>query len=152
MITPSSIKKIGSGDTTKNTSTCEKDIPHPLFTSTHRSSTFFSCEKEETPHLSDTEFCSSLLEGDYDQLTPVLNHFFENQNQNDSEEQKMKRLANWLREKSCISNVEVLCVSCIQTNPLLSEIQVHISTGGKTVTKKLDIIMEFPLKLGAIHE
>ena len=80
---------------------------------------------------------------------PIINFFLDGLPDNLNEEKKMQTLIKWLKEKTCIINAEVLCQSCIQTEPPISEIAILFDLNKEEYNKDLilDISMTNPLNV-----
>lgn len=109
------------------------------------------CEKTSLKCTDDQEFCAVVSAGEYDRTGPIINKYLSGQDKQMSGKDKLAALADWLNCKSCISQVEILCNSCIYTNPPQSELRILFSTAGQNTEKILDILMSEPLKFAGFH-
>jgi hypothetical protein len=86
------------------------------------------------------------------ELAPVLNAFLETIDDSLSDEQKIEQVVNWINSTNCGINAEILCVSCIYTNPPQSEITIHfLTTNGGSQSVVMDIVMSNPMRYGGLH-
>jgi hypothetical protein len=111
-----------------------------------------SCNQDEIPCGDERIFCNCVQEEAYDRLIPVIDNFLKDVKKNQSEKQKLDKLVDWLRCKSCVSKAEILCISCIETYPTQSEIKVGFIIHGEVQTKILDVIMDEPLRIRTFHD
>src|SRR5690606_31795153 len=109
------------------------------------------CEKTSLKCTDDREFCAFISAGEYDRPGPIINKYLSKQPTKISGGDQLAALADWLNCKSCISQVEILCNSCIYTNPPQSELKILFSTAGQNTEKILDILMSEPLKFVGFH-
>ena len=111
-----------------------------------------SCKKETVEGSDDIEFCGFVSAEEYNKKSTAINKYLSGLNNNFSETKKMELFINWLKAKSCVTKAEIICVSCIDTNPSQSEIRVTFLVNDKTIKKTLDIIMDKPLRFGNFHD
>lgn len=111
-----------------------------------------SCKKEVVKCSNDKEFCDFIDKEQYNETGSLINEYFRGQKKNLSESEKLEKTRAWLTCKSCVSRAEILCNSCIKTNPPQSEIKVWFTVNGQEVVKVLDIIMDKPLKFRTFHD
>lgn len=111
-----------------------------------------SCKKEDVKCVDDAEFCSLVGQSELDKTIPIIDKYLATQNKSLSDDEKLEQLRDWLKCKSCISDTEILCNSCIYTYPPQSELKVSFIINEQRVEKSLDIIMGNPLKVRTYHE
>jgi hypothetical protein len=111
-----------------------------------------SCKKEDVKCSDDTAFCSFIDKADFNNTSSVINKYLAGQEKKLSENEKLEQLRDWLKCKSCVSSAEILCNSCIYTNPAQSELKVSFIVNGQQVEKCLDVIMDEPLSVRAYHD
>lgn len=109
-----------------------------------------SCKKSINPE--DKEFCSFVSKKNFEATGPLIDNYLRGQNSGLASSEQLSQLKDWLSRKNCILNVEVLCNSCIYTNPGQSELKVTFFINGTRSEKVLDIIMGSPCRFGAYHE
>jgi hypothetical protein len=86
------------------------------------------------------------------ELASVVNPFLENIDASLSDEQKIEQVVNWINSTNCGIAAEILCVSCIETNPEQSEITIHFITAGSgSQSVVMDIVMSNPMRYGGLH-
>ena len=111
-----------------------------------------NCKKEVDTCTYQNEFNALIQSADYDQTIPLINLFLSGQDKNISNAEKLQNLADWLKCKSSVSTAEVLCNSCIKTNPAQSEFYISYIVNGQNVDKTLDILMSQPLRALDYHK
>lgn len=111
-----------------------------------------SCKKENVKCSDDTEFCSFVDKAAYNNTCSIINKYLSRQKKKLSDNEKLEQLRDWLKCKSCVYDAEILCNSCIFTNPAQSELKVSFIVNGQQVEKCLDIIMDEPLRVRTYHE
>lgn len=111
-----------------------------------------SCKKDNVKCSDDTEFCAFVNKEEYNNTGSIIDKYLSRQKESLSDNEKLEQLRDWLKCKSCVSNAEILCNSCIYTNPAQSELKVLFIVNGQQVEKVLDIIMDKPLKFRTFHD
>lgn len=111
-----------------------------------------NCKKEDVGCSDNVEFCAFINTGDFNATGPLINNFLSRLNNNQSDQEKLEQLIECLNCKSCVSNAQILCSFCIETNPPQSEIRIVFNVNGQQVTQTLDISMEQPLRFVSFHE
>jgi hypothetical protein len=111
-----------------------------------------SCKKDNVKCTGDTEFCASVNKEEYNNTGAIIDKYLSGQKESLSDNEKLEQLRDWLKCKSCVSNAEILCNSCIYTNPAQSELIVLFIVNGQQVEKVLDVIMSKPLKFRTFHD
>lgn len=111
-----------------------------------------SCNKDEITCSNGEIFCYYVNKEEFNKTGPTIDNFLKDLKKKLSDEEKLERLVDWLKCKSCVSNAEILCVSCIKTNPPQSEIKVWFIINGQIKTQILDIIMDDPLRFRTFHD
>jgi hypothetical protein len=112
--------------------------------------TLWTCNKETAPCSDDQAFCSLVDNQLFDSTGSIINNYLAGLKKNKKDENLVK-LRNWLECKSCITRAQIICNSCIKTNPPMSELSVDFFSNGQKVTMILDILMDEPLKYVAYH-
>lgn len=111
-----------------------------------------ACKKEDVACSNNAEFCSFVNASNYNATGSLINNFLSRLNNNVSDQEKLEQLVKWLNCKSCVSNSQILCSFCIETNPPQSEIRVEFNINGRQVEQTLDISMQQPLRFVTFHE
>lgn len=91
-------------------------------------------------------FCDHIQEQDYDATVPLINDYLSNQKMG-SPEENLNELVEWLGSKSCVTNVKLICNSCIETAPPRSEIEVVFDSNKIAVSKTLIVLMDNKLRV-----
>ena len=109
------------------------------------------CETKKTDTVEDddeldVEFCSCLNTEDLSKTLPIVNEFLAGLANNLDDGQKLQTLAAWLKAQPCINDASVLCQSCNETDPPVSEILISFDEDGETKEFVLDVSMGKPLK------
>jgi hypothetical protein len=110
------------------------------------------CNKDDVNCSYNTEFCSFISSEEYNETGTYIDKYLSGLKTNLSDEDKLQKLKDWLECKSCVEIVEILCVSCIYTNPPQSELRVTFIVNGQKIEKILDIIMDDPLRFRTYHD
>ena len=108
---------------------------------------FVSCDKDNNQETSTGEFCLHLNSDSIDETISIINDYLAALKNDLSEEQKIQTLTKWLKSHPCVIDA-TLCLSCIKTLPLQSEISFSFKEGNTTKVVVLDIIMTNPLNAG----
>jgi hypothetical protein len=112
-----------------------------------------SCKKDGAICSGNKKFCTYIEQEDYQNAGSIIDKYLNKQKKSLSDSEKLKHLRDWLNCKSCVSNAEVFCNSCIYTLPAQSELNVTFLVKGKQVDKALIIIivMDEPLKFSTFN-
>jgi hypothetical protein len=110
------------------------------------------CKKDDENCSYDTEFCAFISSEEYNETGTYIDKYLSGLKTNLSDEDKLQKLKDWLECKSCVIRAEILCVSCIETNPPQSELRVTFVVNGQQIVKILDIIMDDPLRFRTYHD
>jgi hypothetical protein len=119
---------------------------------------FFGCKKEIEPNpvenepQNEIELCQFINVENLNQALPVINEYLKKQSNNLNDEQKLQGLVTWLKSHSCIIDASVVCISCIYTLPVQSEIIISFMDNETKKELILDISMTNPLKVVNYHE
>jgi len=107
-----------------------------------------ACEKDSETQFNDNnvEFCSYLNLDDIDKTIPIMNDYLSELKSDLSDEQKLQAFTKWLKSYSCVSDADILCVSCIKTLPEQSEISIMFIEERTVMVAVLDILMSNPLQ------
>lgn len=116
------------------------------------SGTFINCNKSEINCSDDFDFCASINADNYDKATDICDKFVTLFDKNLTDNEKLDKIQAWLKCKSCISNAEILCNSCIRTNPPQSEIKIWYENNKEDKIIILDVRMSEPLKIMRLHD
>jgi hypothetical protein len=111
-----------------------------------------ACDKGDVRCTDEKEFCAFINSEEYDKTGELIDKYLSGLESNLSEEEQLDKLNDWLECKSCVESAEILCVSCIYTNPPQSEISVSFVVNGQQTVKTLDVIMDNPLRVREIHD
>lgn len=107
-----------------------------------------NCKKENQKCSSDADFCTLIKAQEYNETGLLLDNYLSGLNSQSSDVQKLEQLKDWLECKSCVINVEILCISCIYTNPPKSVLKVLFVSDEQQKETLLYIIMDNPLRFG----
>lgn len=110
-----------------------------------------SCSKQDMNCSHNTEFCNFIDSKDYTGAANMMNIFLTSVDSNQSEKAKIESLENWLKCKSCITNIDGSCVSCLWSNPPQSYIEIKVSENGQIVKKKVYVLMS-KVPIGRIND
>ena len=110
------------------------------------------CKKEAVECSNDKEFCAFIIAKEYNKTSAAIDKYLASLNKDLSGIEKLELFRDWLACKSCVTNAEILCNSCIDTNPPQSELRVSFLIQGQEIEKTLDITMGEPLRFGNFHE
>lgn len=113
---------------------------------------YTACKKEDMECSNDSVFCAYISSEEYNKTGTLIDKYLSGLKTSLSDEEKLRKLKDWMECKSCVEIAEILCVSCIKTNPPQSELRVTFVVNGKQIVKILDIIMDDPLKSGTYHD
>jgi hypothetical protein len=111
-----------------------------------------NCNKDTNACPEEETFCAYINAQSFDSTGTIINRFLEKLSQNAGDEEKMELLRNWLACFKCVDNVEILCVSCIKTNPPQSELKVDFIIENQTIELIIDILMDETLKFVRFHD
>lgn len=111
-----------------------------------------SCEKDDIKCSNDRVFCEFINKKEYNATGAIIDKYLSGQKKNVNEGENLEKLRAWLNCKSCVISTDLLCNSCIYTNPPQSEIKVWFTVKGQEVVKVLDIIMGEPLRFRTFHD
>ena len=101
------------------------------------------CEKNEPQN---SEFNDRVQALDFQKVAEIANDFLATINHSLSDEVKIEELKNWLSKHSCVQDVEILCISCIKTLPLQSELNITFKVNGQLIVKTMDVLMSEPMQ------
>lgn len=110
------------------------------------------CKKDNIKCSDDSEFCAFVSSEDYNQTGALTDKYLGGLENSLSDDEKLERLKEWLKCNNCVSNAEILCNSCIYTNPAISELKVWFMVNGQQMVKVLDIMMDDPLRFVTYHD
>lgn len=111
-----------------------------------------SCHKEVVKYSNEIEFCAFINAEEYNKTSSVIDKYLNGLNKGLSDTEKLELLKDWLKSKSCVIKAEILCNSCLETNPPQSEIRVTFLVQEQHLEKTLDIIMDKVLRFGNFHD
>ncbi len=106
----------------------------------------FSCKEERD----NEQFCTLINDQNFDATLPLVDEFLATLSDN-TQEESLEKLKNWLDAKDCVNTVTILCNSCIYTLPAQSELSVEFNANGQDTILTLDIIMDEPLRVRTYH-
>lgn len=98
------------------------------------------------------EFCLYVNTEDIDQTIPSINDFLATLPSQLSDNQKLQKLSEWLMLYPCVTEVAIVCESCIRTNSMVSEMMISFKENEITKDLILDIAMTNPLRVENIHK
>ncbi len=110
------------------------------------------CKKDDIKCSDDSEFCVFVSSEDFNQTGALIDKYLSGLDNSLSDDGKLERLKEWLKCKNCVANAEILCNSCIYTNPATSELKVWFMVNGQLTVKVLDIVMDDPLRFVTYHD
>ena len=70
----------------------------------------------------------------------------------ESDTEILERLNDYLNCKDCIQKSEIICNSCIDTYPAISELRIEFISSGENTIKILDISMDDPPTYAGFHD
>ncbi len=108
----------------------------------------WGCKKEAITCANQEAFCTAVNNQNFDATGPYVDDFL----QGTESEEQLQLLTEWLACKSCVSSASVLCNSCIETHPPISELRVVFDVNGQPVSKTLDILMSDPPQFTGYHD
>jgi len=109
------------------------------------------CSGNEGSCANDEEFCALINAENFDGTGPVIDDYLEGLRSKLSDEEKLDRLVDWLECKSCVKRADIICNSCIYTNPPQSELKIVFVINEVQVERILDIQMRDPLLFSGFH-
>ncbi len=87
---------------------------------------FFTLVSFDKENKEDREFCNSITEGNYVESVVVINDFLNDLDYDNSgnlgENSTLEQLENWLEEKPCILEAEIICFWCFVSSPKFSNV------------------------------
>ena len=98
------------------------------------------------------EFCSLVSMENIGKTIPIVNKVLSDMDSDWDDEQKLQELIDWLNEQPCIIEADVLCQSCMETDPPMSQILISFDENGMTKEFILDVLMTNPLKAAGYRE
>ncbi|MFD2203325.1 hypothetical protein [Shivajiella indica] len=110
-----------------------------------------NCAENEFECRNNRLFCNPILSENFEESGTVIDEFLQELPPELSSQEKLEKLRDWLKCKSCVSHVEIFCNSCIYTLPPISELKITFILGGRETDKFLDIIMSEPLRFVGYH-
>lgn len=110
------------------------------------------CKKDAMECSYDTEFCAFVNSEEFNKTGTLIDIYLSSLKTKLSDEEKLVKLKLWLECKNCVEAVEIICVSCIETNPPQSELRVTFIVKRKQIVKILDILMDDPLRFRTYHD
>ena len=110
------------------------------------------CNKEDVNCSNEAEFCTLINSEEYIETGDYIDKYLSGLKTNLSDEDKLLKLKEWLECKSCVENVEISCIACIETNPPKSALTISFNLNDNQTIKTLFIIMDNPLRFGHYQE
>ena len=111
-----------------------------------------SCKKEAVECSNEKEFCAFVNAEEFDKTSASINKYLKSLNKRLSENEKLEIFRVWLECKSCVTKAEILCNSCVYTDPAQSELRITFLVKGQKIEKILDITMAEPLRFRNFHD
>ncbi|MDR2906752.1 MAG: hypothetical protein LBU91_02030 [Bacteroidales bacterium] len=108
-----------------------------------------SCKEDDSQQSS--SLCSNINSVDINQSLPMINHYLSGLPEILDDTRKLQALIGWLKADACIVDAEILCNSCIYTNPPMSEILLSFKENGILKHFVFDIAMTKPLVASNYH-
>ena len=109
-----------------------------------------ACHKEEVPCLDDAQFCALIAEQNFAGAGPLVDGYLATLREG-NEHEKLERLKDWLGCKSCVSQVEITCWSCVYSIPSFSELKIDFALDGHDTTVVLVIRMVEPVQFSSFR-
>lgn len=110
----------------------------------------FSCSKDIDEDLA---FCNSITQGNYSESLSSINDFLNNLNYDDLRKQgdnsNMEILGNWLEQKPCVEDVEIICFWCEYSIPPHGFLTMVQSDNSDTL--KLWLIGSIPYRAAGLY-
>ncbi len=98
----------------------------------------------------DAEFCLFVENMDIASTGTLINIFLSNL-ENNKPDENLEKLKDWFESKSCVEEAEILCNSCFDTFPPVSELSINFIQAGESVNKIADISMSETLIFTSYH-
>ena len=111
---------------------------------------FTSCKKDDVSCSNEKDFCQLVDKQDFDATEPIIDDYLAGLKKNKPDE-NLEKIVDWLECMSCVTNVKIVCNSCIKTLPAQSELRVDFDSNGQKITMTMDITMGEPLKFRSYH-
>lgn len=111
-----------------------------------------NCKKDDPKCANDLDFCTLIEVEDYNETGLLLDNYLSGLKSQLSDEQKLGQLKDWLECKSCVSKAEILCNSCIFTDPPKSSLKLSFVFNDQQKEKQLYIVMDNPLRFSNYND
>ena len=111
----------------------------------------FAACKKEVMICGNMTFCEKVDYQYSELLNTDINHFMATITA-DTPEDKLNVLNDWLLNMRCVTEAEIICNSCIYTNPPQSELKITFDADGKEVIKTMNVLMSDTLKFVNFHK
>jgi hypothetical protein len=108
---------------------------------------FISCKKSTFSTLEKNKICDAINANNLTAAEVELNTVISKINTSQSDQLQMEEVKKILSTIDCLSNVEIICVSCIYTLPAQSEIKMNVMINGQSQEIIADVVMKNPLAL-----
>jgi len=110
---------------------------------------FLACNNEE-----DLGYCNSITQGNYTESLIFINDFLNDLNYEDAgnlgENSNLEQLADWLKQKPCITDVEITCFWCEYSLPPKGELSIILNDDSDTL--RLALIGTTPHRALGLYE
>ena len=98
------------------------------------------------------EFCTFVNFEKYDNIGLIIDNYLSGKKSNFTDTEKLEKLRDWLKSISCVSDAEIICNSCIKTNPPKSELKISFNVKGQKVERFITVIMGEELQFDRIYQ
>jgi hypothetical protein len=88
---------------------------------------------------------------EFDKMAATINNYLSKQNRKLNDSLKLEALRDWLKSNDYISDAEILCNSCVKTQPAQSEVFVAYAENRQIKYMIFDIAMSNPLRCVGHH-
>ena len=101
----------------------------------------------DCPNRTTVAFCESIGDNDHKASTVLINSYLKSLPKELSPEEQLERFKDWLTCASCVTRAEILCTSCVETNPPKSKVGIRFTAGEQDGELVVDISMTNPIQL-----
>ena len=116
-----------------------------------------SCLPESPDNTIEVTFCDLLTSQNEAGIGDIINIYFDSLNYTafdetlEGQQENIQNFETWFKSHDCVDSTKIICVSCVETNPLQSEIYFRVKTSLVTYEKTMDILMSSPLRFNGFH-
>ena len=120
---------------------------------------FVSClpESDNPNPIIEITFCDLLEEQNVAGIGDITNIYFDSLEYTDfdltyeGEVENIQNFVAWLDAHDCVDSVSASCVSCVLTNPPVTEVFIRVKSPVANYEKVMDVEMSVPLRFGGFH-